>query len=171
MTGLTKTWLHRQDVGCRYSFKGVLIMVILCHPLQGLNIVATILGPNLVEYFYHQVVRRKGEVDKFEVLNFIGSRGRGSEDHSVKAIRASLSVALARVVLGLLIPVTDDLGVVGQTVTSKMADITVVECSLRIAIVISGHMLWNSNGPEILLNFVLCEVLHYVERGFERNQR
>lgn len=73
----------------------------------------TILCTELVGYFYHGVVGQKCEVDKFEVLKFIESRGCGLEGCGVKDITATLSVALAGAVLGLLILGTDNVSVVG----------------------------------------------------------
>lgn len=70
----------------RYSSEDVLIVASLCRPLQDLETVVTILGPDLVGYFYQGVIGREGEVDEFEVLNFIRSRGRGLEAHGVKVI-------------------------------------------------------------------------------------
>lgn len=47
-----------------------------------------------------------------------------------------------------------------------MVDIGIVDGLLSIAIVVGGYMLKDSYSLKELLNFVIGEVLHYVERGF-----
>lgn len=93
--------------------EGVLVVTSLCYPLQNLEVVATVLGPNTVRYFFHRVVGVEDMVHEFEVFNFFGSQSRGLKGRSIKGFRAIFGMALAAAVLGLLISEVIYSGAVG----------------------------------------------------------